>query len=144
MRVGLALFAALLALAVVGCGGSEEVRPTAENVDTTAATDTGETETGETETGETETGETEPAGEGDPEAGRGIFDAEGCGGCHVLEEAGSSGTVGPNLDETQLTYDEAFAQIRDGGGGMPAFGEQLSDEELANVTAFVVEASGGG
>jgi mono/diheme cytochrome c family protein len=139
MRIVVALLVALLALAVVGCGGGEEAGPTAETVETTGGTDTEETTE---ENGETE--ETEPAGEGDPEAGREVFDAQGCGGCHVLEEAGSSGTIGPNLDEAQPSFDEALAQIRDGGGGMPAFGEQLSEEELNNVTAFVVEASGGG
>jgi mono/diheme cytochrome c family protein len=137
MRVALAVFAALFALAVVGCGGSEEVRPTAENFDTTAATDTGETETGETETGETE-----PAGEGDPEAGSAVFDDQGCGGCHVLEEAGSSGTIGPNLDESQPSHDLVVDRVTNGSGAMPSFKDRLSEEQIQDVAAFVVEATG--
>jgi mono/diheme cytochrome c family protein len=103
---------------------------THEGTDTTATAGTG---TGETETG----GEVQ----GDAEAGRAVFDAAGCGGCHVLEEAGSSGTVGPSLDDTQVTFQQAVEQVRDGGGGMPAFGDRLSDEEIQNVAAFVVESA---
>jgi mono/diheme cytochrome c family protein len=134
MQKVLVLLLALLALAVAGCGGGEETQPTPATVDTETAT--------ETET-EEETGETEPGGEGDPEAGRTVFGDAGCGDCHVLEEAGSTGTIGPNLDEAQPSFDEALEQIRNGGGGMPAFEGQLSEEEIQNVTAFVVEASGG-
>jgi mono/diheme cytochrome c family protein len=93
----------------------------------------------------TDTGETAPGGQtqGDPAAGRQVFESAGCGGCHVLEEAGSSGTVGPSLDETQASFDEVVEQVRNGGGGMPAFGDRLSDEEIENVAAFVVESAGG-
>jgi mono/diheme cytochrome c family protein len=30
-------------------------------------------------------------------------------------------------------------QIRNGGGGMPAFGDRLSDQEIADVAAFVTQ-----
>ena len=33
----------------------------------------------------------------------------------------------------------AEEQAADGGGGMPAFSGQLSEEEIANVAAYVVE-----
>ncbi len=49
-----------------------------------------------------------PAGdaEGDPAAGKEIFvGSAGCGGCHTLSDAGTSGTVGPNLDSLQPSYD---------------------------------------
>ena len=85
--------------------------------------------------------EPEPV-EGDPEAGESVFAAEGCGGCHTLEEAGSSGTIGPNLDGLQLDFDSVVRQVTDGGGGMPAFGDRLSDEQIRDVAAFVFEASG--
>jgi mono/diheme cytochrome c family protein len=101
----------------------------------TAAMETNGRETGATETG------AQP--QGDPEAGRQVFDSAGCGGCHVLEEAGSSGTVGPSLDETQASFEQVVEQVRNGGGGMPAFGDRLSDEEIDNVAAFVVESAGG-
>ena len=36
---------------------------------------------------------------GDAAAGKALFASKGCGVCHTLEAAGSTGTVGPNLDE---------------------------------------------
>ena len=36
-----------------------------------------------------------------PAAGEAVFASAGCGGCHTLEAAGSSGNVGPNLDEAK-------------------------------------------
>jgi mono/diheme cytochrome c family protein len=33
----------------------------------------------------------------------------------------------------------AIEQVTDGGGGMPPFGGQLSEEEIQNVAAFVVQ-----
>lgn len=74
-------------------------------------------------------------------AGERVFADAGCGGCHTLSAAGAEGKVGPSLDDAELDYEDAYEQIRDGGGGMPAFGDRLSDRELADVTRFVVEAS---
>ena len=136
--------ALLLPLLVVACGSGEEKTTAPDTVEGAPAgetADTGATDTGGTETGATETGGGE--GEGDAEAGKAVFESAGCGTCHVLEEAGSSGTVGPNLDDAQLEYDAAHQQISEGGGGMPAFKDQLDEQELADVTAFVVESSGG-
>jgi mono/diheme cytochrome c family protein len=147
MRAVLALLCALLALAVVGCGGGEEARPTPETVETGGTETEPETETaGETETEpeETEPEETEPAGEADAEAGRAVFDDAGCGGCHVLEEAGSSGTIGPNLDESQPSRELVVDRVTNGSGAMPSFKDRLSEEQINDVAAFVVQATGGG
>jgi len=46
---------------------------------------------------------------GDPVAGKQLF-TQRCGACHVLENAGTKGTVGPNLD---LAFKE---DVRDGLG----------------------------
>ena len=97
------------------------------------------TETGETETGETETGEAA----GDAAAGEAVFASAGCGGCHTLEAAGSSGNVGPNLDESQPDAELVEQRVRNGAGAMPAFEGQLDDEQIANVTAYVVESTSG-
>ena len=143
--------AVLLVLVSVACGGGEVVTATPETVEggTTGATETGEAgETGETQTGETETGETGGGGggedQGDPQAGEEVFASAGCGGCHTFEPAGASGATAPSLDDSDASYDEAYEQISNGGGGMPAFKDQLSEKELADVTAFVVESRGGG
>ncbi|HEX7254375.1 MAG TPA: c-type cytochrome [Gaiellaceae bacterium] len=60
-----------------------------------------------------------------------------CGSCHVLEKAGTSGTVGPNLDQSDATFEQAFEQIRDGGGAMPAFGDRLTDEQIRALARYV-------
>ena len=93
--------------------------------------------------GEPEGGETGETAGGDPAAGEEIFASAGCANCHVLEAAGAEGSVGPNLDESQPSAEEAAAQITTGGNGMPAYGDQLSPEEIADVAAFVAESAGG-
>jgi mono/diheme cytochrome c family protein len=107
----------------------------------TGATDTGATETEGTETGGEE--EPEPAA-GDAEAGAGVFEEAGCGGCHMLEAAGSSGSIGPNLDESQPDAALVVDRVTNGQGAMPAFGDRLSEEEIQSVAAYVVESTGGG
>jgi cbb3-type cytochrome c oxidase subunit III len=62
-----------------------------------------------------------------------------CGSCHTLQKAGTSGTVGPNLDEAQASFEDAVRQIRNGGGGMPAFGDQLTDEQIRALARYVSE-----
>ena len=60
-----------------------------------------------------------------------------CGSCHTLSAAGTSGEVGPNLDEVDLDAAEIEAVVRDGRGAMPSFGGELTDAEIAAVAAFV-------
>ncbi len=74
--------------------------------------------------------------------GEQIFTSAGCGSCHVLAAAQSTGTVGPNLDESKASLEEAIAQIREGGGGMPAFKDQLTGPQIRAVAAFVSESAG--
>ena len=66
----------------------------------------------------------------------------GCANCHTLAAANASGNVGPNLDDLQPDFDTVVAQVTSGGGGMPAFGDQLSEQEIADVAAFVSENAG--
>ncbi|HKY23594.1 MAG TPA: c-type cytochrome [Gaiella sp.] len=74
---------------------------------------------------------------GDAAAGDEVFASAGCGACHTFSAAGSSGTIGPNLDEAQPSYELAVERITLGQGGMPAFGEQLEPQQIADVAAFV-------
>ena len=69
--------------------------------------------------------------------GKTVF-AENCAGCHG--EDGLGGPAGPDLTTMPLAQTEegTIEQVTNGGGGMPAFGEQLSEEEISNVAAFVV------
>jgi cytochrome c6 len=109
----------------------------------TTETETTETETTETETTETETTETEPAEPaGDPAAGKAVFASAGCGGCHTLADSDAGGAIGPNLDESKPSYELVVDRVANGKGAMPAFGDQLSEEEIADVGAYVSTASG--
>jgi cytochrome c6 len=101
----------------------------------------GAEERGESVPAETDGGGGGGGGDGDAAAGEPIF-AENCGSCHTLEEAGTSGTVGPNLDESTLDQAAVVEQVTNGGGGMPPFQGQLSEEEIQNVAAFVVASEG--
>jgi cytochrome c553 len=80
--------------------------------------------------------------QGDPAAGEEVFASAGCGSCHTLQEAGASGTVGPNLDESSIDEAGAAQQVAEGGGGMPPFSGQLSEEQIQDVAAFVVASQG--
>ena len=87
--------------------------------------------------------ETAPSGgEGDAAAGKAVFASAGCGGCHTLKAAGSSGNVGPNLDQLQPDFEAVQDQVEHGGGGMPPYDGELSDEQIQNVAAFVSKSAG--
>lgn len=129
----LALLLAVLALGVAACGGAEEATPTPETVQGTIP--------------EPENGGSEdlPALDltGDAEAGRSVWDANGCGACHVLAAAGSGGQVGPSLDETQPSYELVVERVTNGLGAMPAFGDSLTPQQIADVSQFVADSAGG-
>jgi mono/diheme cytochrome c family protein len=120
-RLALLLAALTLLVGAAACGGEEDETSAPETVEGTVPT------------------QTPGAAEGDPAKGKELFASAGCGGCHVFGPAGSSGTVGPNLDDSSVSSEDAFNQIKNGGGGMPAFGDRLSDQEIADVAAFVTQ-----
>jgi mono/diheme cytochrome c family protein len=84
------------------------------------------------------------------------FFASTCGGCHTLNAAGTSGTVGPNLDQTlsgqtaaqiSQSITDPNAKITPGfpSGVMPQnFGQTLSSKELAQLVAYLLRSVGGG
>jgi mono/diheme cytochrome c family protein len=80
---------------------------------------------------------------GDPTAGKAIFIKAACGGCHTLQEAHSTGTVGPNLDQAHPDYRLATARVTLGKSPMPSFKGQLTDQQIADVAMYVVKATGG-
>lgn len=94
-----------------------------------------------------------PGGEDDP--GAQIFTAQGCGSCHTLEAAGTSGTAGPDLDKTLEGKDadyvrrgivEPDAEIVEGfsAGVMPSdYGDKLSNKELRQLVDFILKSVGG-
>ena len=66
-----------------------------------------------------------------------VFADAGCGSWHTLDAAGSSGSIGPNLDDANPSSDEVVAKVKSGGGGMPSFEGELSEQEIRDVAAFV-------
>lgn len=80
---------------------------------------------------------TAPAVKGDPTAGKAVFASAGCSSCHTLKAAGSTGTVGPNLDQLKPAEDTVVHQVEVGGGPMPAFKDTLTAKQIQDVAAFV-------
>jgi mono/diheme cytochrome c family protein len=79
---------------------------------------------------------------GNPVKGKVIF-TQNCGGCHTLADAGTSGTVGPNLDDLKPDYQAVTAQVTNGGAQMSSFKGTLTTQQIADVAAYVVTATGG-
>ncbi|MGH2921546.1 MAG: c-type cytochrome [Gaiellaceae bacterium] len=115
-------------------------------------------EPGETVTETAPGGEPQPPGtttetpRGDPQAGRAVFLAQGCGSCHRFSAAGTQGSVGPNLDESLEGKDAEYirqsivdpnAEIAEGfqPGLMPGdYGEKLTPKQLADLVAFLSQS----
>ena len=143
LAVAALIFVAMIAAVVVFAKESEEEGDGAEAAET-APTETGEEATGTTEP-ETETEPETGTGEstGDAAAGEAVFASAGCGACHTLEAAGSSGNVGPNLDEAKPSLELAIERVTAGRGAMPAFADQLDEAQIQNVAAYVVQSAQG-
>jgi mono/diheme cytochrome c family protein len=75
-------------------------------------------------------------------SGKEVFTSS-CGGCHTLADAGTSGASGPNLDDAAPDAATVKAMVRGGGGGMPAFGDNLSNAEVDAIAAYVSSVAGG-
>ena len=65
-----------------------------------------------------------------------------CGACHTLADAGTSGQVGPDLDQLKPDAATVQKQVENGGAAMPAFKGTLSDADIANVAAYVSSVAG--
>lgn len=98
---------------------------------------------------------TEPSGEAEGgSSGAQVFASAGCGSCHTLAAAGSTGTTGPNLDES-LAPDDNTAGIEEmivhpndeviegyPPNVMPqTYGETLSTGETRELAEYLVEST---
>jgi mono/diheme cytochrome c family protein len=119
----------LIALAVAllaGCGGEETVSPTGSVEGTLPKQEAG-----------------------NPAAGKEVFNANGCGGCHTFKPAGSNGKIGPDLDKVLQGKDADFiqesivdpnAEIAQGyqPNVMPqTYGQQLTSKQVADLVALL-------
>jgi mono/diheme cytochrome c family protein len=131
----LALAVVALVLGVVAAGCSEgEVGATPNTVEGTLPTET---------TGGNEADLPALKLKGDATAGKAVFESAGCTACHTLSAAGSTGTVGPNLDQAKPSFDLVVQRVTLGQGGMPSFKDQLQPQQIADVAEFVSSSAGG-
>jgi cbb3-type cytochrome c oxidase subunit III len=73
--------------------------------------------------------------------GEAIFKAN-CSSCHTLAAAGSTGTVGPNLDQLKPAMAVVVHQVTNGGSIMPAFKGKLSPAQIQAVAKYVSSSAG--
>ena len=80
---------------------------------------------------------------GDPVAGKAVFLSAGCAACHSLTDAGASGNIGPNLDTSKPSLALVLNRVTNGMGAMPPYKGNLSDAQIQDVAAYVVQATSG-
>jgi mono/diheme cytochrome c family protein len=81
--------------------------------------------------------------QGNAAAGKRVFAAQGCGGCHTLRAARAKGVVGADLDASRPDFARVVECVTTGPGDMPAFASKLTPAEIRNVAAYVVAVGTG-
>jgi len=121
----------LLVFVLAGCGKAEVVQPLPETVVGTVAQ--------------------APTGAA---AGKAVFISSGCGGCHTFKPAGTTGKVGPDLDNLPADAKKAGkplpAYVRESienpaayvvpgfpNGVMPVYKGQLTDQQIDDLVKFL-------
>lgn len=74
--------------------------------------------------------------------GKELFAQAGCGACHTLKDAGSSGAIGPNLDAVKPAKELVIQRVTNGKGVMPSFKGKLSDDQIGAVADYVSGVAG--
>lgn len=64
-----------------------------------------------------------------------------CATCHTLKDAGSTGAIGPNLDDTGPSKDDIRGVLHSGLGAMPQFDDHLSKEQIDALVNYVFWAT---
>ncbi len=126
------IFLAALALGLAGCGRGEVTRPFPQTVIGTVQ-----------------------QGASGSAAGKALFAATGCGGCHPYKPAASTGKVGPHLDKLAADAQKAHhgaldAYVKESienpdayvvpgfsKGVMPPFQGKLTDSQIADLVKFL-------
>ena len=71
--------------------------------------------------------------EGDPTAGAPVYD-DNCTVCHASDGSGGSGP-----DIRSVGTDEIVETVKNGKEEMPEFGSVLSEQDIADIAAYVTE-----
>lgn len=107
----------------------------------TAAAPSGEASGGEAQPEES-SAQTGGGGASAAAEGKQIF-TQSCGTCHTLADAGTSGTVGPNLDELKPDKDRVLTAIENGGAGTGAMPANIvTGKEAEAVATYVASVAG--
>jgi cytochrome c6 len=77
-----------------------------------------------------------------PTDGKTIF-TQTCASCHTLADAGTSGTVGPNLDRAKPPKELVVDRVTNGKGAMPSFKGSLDPAQIEAVADYVSSAARG-
>jgi mono/diheme cytochrome c family protein len=78
--------------------------------------------------------------------GKALFTVH-CAGCHTLADAGATGVVGPNLDQSKPPRTLVVERVMHGKGVMPPFtglysnGHFLTDDEVQAIADYVTSAT---
>jgi mono/diheme cytochrome c family protein len=133
--IRLLLLLAFVAALGAACGGDDEDSAAPAEVITQTTAPPAETSGGT---------ETSPE-DGEAADGKALF-VQNCSGCHTLADAGTTGKVGPNLDETTPSFERVRSMVTNGGGGglgvMPAFKGSLSEDKIEAIARYVSENAG--
>ena len=144
--------------------GATTLGPTSVATTTLAPTTTTSAPTTTTSAATTTSGATttsSSAAGGDAAAGKAVFAANGCGSCHTFKAAGSTGSVGPDLDtapaadakadnnmdltafiQESIVKPDAYIAKGYSKGIMPtSFGSSLSSKQLNDLVAFIVSGT---
>ena len=151
---GLGWFIVVTVVLCIGTLAAVEVFAKEAEEETAQAETTATTSTGTTSTGTTTTAAQPPApAQGDSAAGKQLYAAQGCGGCHAFQAAGSNGAIGPNLDEALQGKDAEFVHEsivdpnKDIASGYqpnimpPNFGQTLTPKQIDDLVAFLTKPS---
>ncbi len=76
-----------------------------------------------------------------PTDGKTIF-ATNCGSCHTLADAGTTGAVGPNLDDAKPSQALVADRVTNGKGAMPSFKASLDQAQIQAVSEYVSSVAG--
>ena len=64
-----------------------------------------------------------------------------CGVCHTLQAAGSTGSIGPNLDQIKPQISQIISTVTYGIGVMPSWQGILTYEEIEAVAYYVFNST---
>ena len=120
----------LIAMIATACGGgdAEETTTEAPAETTTAAPET----TAAPDT----TAAPETTAAAGPADGMAVYEAN-CARCHGSDGSGGRGPSLQGIAETKPDAQEQITQTVNGGRGMPAFGDQLTEEEIAAAVDYL-------